>query len=248
MKKRLSLVLALVLIFCTSFSFNAFGTQSTDIARTQIGTSDIYYEFDASTGTLTVSGTGAIPDMKNTSTSQPWYNWRSDGSISRVVIGEGITAIGTYNFYSVKATGFTLPSTLRTIGRYSFSSSSIRNAALPFGVTSIAANAFDTCTELASVTLPDSLKTIAGNAFKVCTSLEEIEIPYSVMSIGSYAFDRCTSLETLKFSAMTASVSLGTYAFYDCTSLTTVAFPQNATLSKNAFGFGRSGADRKSVV
>ncbi|MBR0412800.1 MAG: leucine-rich repeat domain-containing protein [Eubacterium sp.] len=242
MKKRLCVMLSLVMIFCTSFCFNAFGVQNTDIEKTQIGTSDTYYEYDASSKTLTISGTGAIPDMKDMEGYQPWYDWRSDGSIEHVVVQEGITSIGAYCFISVKANNFTIPQSIKTIGRYAFSSSSIQSIDLPFGLTSLGANAFDACTELESVTLPDTLKTIGNYAFRLCVLLENIEIPHSVTSIGTYAFDRCNALKTAVFSDMTATVSIGTYAFYDCALLNNVHFPSNASVGKKAYGFGRAGA------
>ena len=241
MKKRFCFVLFFVLIFSAFFSFSALGVQYQDIEKTQIGTSDTYYEYDLSSKTLTISGSGAIPDMKDMEDYQPWYNWRSDGSIEHVVIGEGITSVGTYCFYSVKANDFTIPKSLKSIGRYAFSSSSIQNADLPFGLTSIGAYAFDTCTELESVTLPDTLTSIGNYAFRLCILLEDVVIPNSVKTIGSYAFDRCSALKSLEFSDLTATLSISTYAFYDCPLLTDVTFPSGAKISKNAFGFARNG-------
>ncbi|MBR3149280.1 MAG: leucine-rich repeat domain-containing protein [Eubacterium sp.] len=241
MKRQLCILLSFVFVFSASFSFYAFGLQSDSIEKTQLGNSNTYYEFDASTGTLTISGRGAIPDMKNMDGSQPWYDWRSDGSIQSVIVGEGITAIGNYCFYSVKANSFTLPSTLKTLGRYSFSSSGIKNVSLPFGLTSIGNNAFDECTLLESVSLPDTLTSIGGYAFRRCISLTEIIIPYSVSSIGSYAFDGCTSLDSVVFDDMTSSVTLMSYAFYNCTSLLDVAFPSEAEIKTKAYGYTASG-------
>ena len=240
MKKCFCVLLCILTVFTASFSvsFGALALQSRDIERTQLGTSGTYYEYSASTRTLTISGEGAMPDMKNSDTSQPWYDWRSDGSIENVVICKGVTDIGNYCFYSVKAGNFTLPDSLKTVRRYAFSSSSISSLTLPFGTTSIGAYAFDACTSLQSVTLPDTLKTIGDYAFRWCTSLEEIEIPYSVTNIGMYAFSKCTSLENVVFDDMTSSVRLLSYAFYDCPSLTAVAFPKNATLGKSIFSAG----------
>ena len=242
MKKCFCVLLCILTAFTASFSasYGVLAAQSSDIERTQLGTSDTYYEYNASTKTLTISGEGAMPDMKNSEANQPWYAWRSN-SVDNVVICEGITDIGNYCFYSVKASSFTIPSTLRTIRRYAFASTLIDDVSLPFGVTSVGAYAFDECTNLQSVTLHDTVKTIGDYAFHFCSSLEQMTIPYSVTSIGLHAFDLCSSLSSLAFEDMTSSVKLSSYAFYDCAALTNISFPANATLGKSVFGVGRNG-------
>ncbi len=56
---------------------------------------NLTWEFDKSTGTLTISGTG---DMENYSSgNSPWTNCRS--SIKNVIIEDGVTSIGDYAFY-----------------------------------------------------------------------------------------------------------------------------------------------------
>ncbi len=68
---------------------------------------NIIWVFDASTGTLTVSGTGVMPDDWNISeilnpvdkyegTSRPWELYKYD--IKKVVVSEGITTIGVSAF------------------------------------------------------------------------------------------------------------------------------------------------------
>ncbi|MBE6816724.1 MAG: hypothetical protein E7520_03355 [Ruminococcaceae bacterium] len=240
MKRMLGILLAFV--FCVaSFSLITYAQTQPDIMKTQLGDSTTYYEYDAESKTLTISGEGAMPDMKNNASSQPWYDWRSDGSIEHVIIAEGITRIGNYCFYSVKANDFTIPNTIQSVGRYAFCSSSITDAVLPFGLTAIESYAFDACDALANLQLPDTLKTIGSYAFRLCSALESVMIPYSVTSIGSYAFDRCIALVSVIFEDMTASLTLGSYAFYDCLSLSNVAYPSGATLATKSYAYGRNG-------
>ena len=59
---------------------------------------------------------------------------------------------------------------------------------IPDSVTSIAYDAFDTCTSLTSVTISDSVKTIDNCAFYFCTNLVSVTIPDSVTHIGGKAF------------------------------------------------------------
>ena len=147
MKKIIAIIISAAII-AASFgvcSF-AFAAQKTDISKTRIGNSKTYYEFKAATKTLTISGNAAIPNMIDNAESQPWFNWRSDGSISKVVIGEGITDIGNYVLYQVCAPEIQLPSTIKTIGNYSLAyNSEITVCEIPFGVKTIGASAFENC-------------------------------------------------------------------------------------------------------
>ncbi len=241
MRKQLCIMLSFVLIFAASFSFSAFGLQSADIEPTQLGDSSTYYSYNASSKTLTISGSGSMPNFTNSEKSIPWYNWRSDGSIENVVIEEGITSVGNYSFASVKASDFTIPSTLTKIGNYAFYSTNAAVFELPFGLKTIGNNAFEENVYLESVSLPDTLTSIGGYAFKMCIELESITIPYSVRTIGSYAFDRCLSLKSLVFQDLTASVTLSSYAFYDCAMLGEVTFPSGAVFKTKSFGINRTG-------
>ena len=242
MKRMLSLLMSLF-ILAASFSFpvSAFALKTTDVKKTRIGTSDTYYEYSAAGKTLTFSGSGAIPNMINNESSQPWFLWRSDGSIENVVFEEGITSIGNYVLYQVCAENVSLPSTLTRIGNYALAyNSEILSLELPFGVQSIGASAFENCSAMKSVNLPTSLVSISKNAFKQCYALEEVEIPYSVESIGSYAFYRCSQLSSVIFQTLSSSVSIGSYAFKTCPKLLQLSVPLNATMGVYSFGYNES--------
>ncbi len=67
-------------------------------------------------GTLTITGTGAMYDYSYESGSTaPWYQERN--SITRVVIGEGVTYIGNRAFYNLtNLTTITIPTSLASVG------------------------------------------------------------------------------------------------------------------------------------
>ena len=77
---------------------------------------NITWSFDASTGTLTISGNGPMQDYASKKET-PWYSSRS--KIRKVVVEEGITRIGSYCFGDINpgtgvygdSTKFQLPST-----------------------------------------------------------------------------------------------------------------------------------------
>ena len=89
-------------------------------------------------------------------------------------------------------TSYTIPNSVTSIGRYTFSDcSSITSITIPNSVTSIGEWAFKYCRSLTSITIPNSVTKIGGWAFYGCSSLTSITIPESVTSIGESAFSSC---------------------------------------------------------
>lgn len=242
MKKLTSIRLAIIMLICTvlSCSFSVYAEELTSIEKTQLGTTDTYYQYDSQTKTLTISGSGATPSYSSNGQGQPWYDWR-DTQVQKVVVEEGVTSLGSYFLYQIRATEISLPDSLKRIGSYSLSFTlGITDWDIPFGVTAIDTSAFRYCSTMKAINLPDTLKTIGTRAFEGCTQLTEITIPYSVSSLGSYAFLGCSSLETVKFQSLTSSVNINTYCFMECASLKSLSIPMNATVGKCSFGYKNS--------
>ena len=148
-----------------------------------------------------------------TSTS-PFKDYR----IKTVTIGDGITSIGDYAFYSCRGlTELTLPNSVTSIGN-------------PNSVTSIGNSAFGGCSGLEKITvdggnkrydsrdncnsiietgtntlivgcknsvIPNSVTSIGDGAFRGCSGLTELILPNSVTSIGGYAFAYCSGLSKI---------------------------------------------------
>jgi hypothetical protein len=111
--------------------------------------------------------------------------------------------------------------------------------AIPNSVTSIAIDAFHSCTGLTSLMIPKGVTTIGGGAFANCTSLTNVTIPNSVTSIGAYAFENCTSLTNVTIP--NSVTSIGGYAFVNCISLIKGHFSGNAPSGDNTIFSGASG-------
>ncbi len=135
----------------------------------------IKWSFDEVTGTLTVSGFGAMDDYS--SKNMPWYGIAAD--IKKVVICEGVTSIGKNAFNSEKA-GFVfgeieLPSTLTSIGDY----------------------AFYKCASLTKIGVPASVKTIGAFAFRKCGLVDitfEGDNGWRIGEEGTFKFANKTAL------------------------------------------------------
>lgn len=147
---------------------------------------------DADEYTLTVSGNGPMPDFAN-SNEKPWYNYRSS-TIKKLVVDEGITRIGTYNFDRMTITDISFGSTVAAIGSRSFEYGwgLDDRVEIPGTVQLIENSAFVYHYGMTGVTLNEGTTTIEGGAFgtsKIWTK-STIDIPASVSSLSSTAFSR----------------------------------------------------------
>ncbi len=147
-----------------------------------------------SSGILTISGTGAMPDYTY-SAPAPWQEFAN--LITTVVVEEGVTNIGSYAFYNITGIAtVSLPQSIKTIGSYAFyGCSGMTSVTIPEGVTSIGNYAFYKCIGLTSVIIPEGVISIGNYAFEYCTSLKSVAIPSTLTSIGIYAFRDCSALE-----------------------------------------------------
>ncbi len=181
------------------------------------------WNFDVATGTLTVSGTGDLPDYSYSSSLEsqaPWKAWADN--IKSIVLSEGITDTGDCTFHQLKnLTKIKLPSTLKIIGNNAFSEAKkLKEVAIPKGVTAIGQSAFQDCTALPDVTLPEGLLTIGNRAFNGCNSLIAVTIPASVTMIDNYAFGDCPMLQ---YVAIKSAPKIGEECF-DATTLQLICF------------------------
>lgn len=192
-------------------------------------TNAVTWVFDLASGTMTLTGTGAIKTFSDQNPmAYPWNSdeaavWNPTGmdgdawgwlSITSLVIGEGITNVPDYSFgMHIHLTSVSLPSTLTTIGASSLEECAFTSITLPEGLTTIGNYAF-LASKFSSLTLPSALTTIGGSAFNDCESLTAITIPANVTSIGESAFQNCIALETVTMLRETPP-TLGNLAFYD---------------------------------
>ena len=134
------------------------------------GTS-LHYSFDFETGTMTITGTGLMPD----------YDLPAGGSeqnqINKLVLPSGLTGIGTYNFVHFSALTF---------------------LKIPDGVAILKEGAFYYCNVLETVEIPSSTAIIEDYVFYYCYSLKTVynlaTVPQSINANVFYGVDisKCT--------------------------------------------------------
>ena len=149
--------------------------------------------------------------------------------LQRVVIGNGVTIIGSYAFYNCHSlASVTIPDGVTIIRDYAFYNCySLASVTIPDSVTSIGGYIFYNCYSLASVTIPDGVTIIRDYAFYNCYSLASVTIPDSVTSIEYSVFRYCYSLASVTIPDSVTSL-LGT-VFRDCYSLVSVTIPDSVT-------------------
>ena len=175
-------------------------------------------------GTLTVSGRGAMPDFGSAG-EQPWSS--EAGQIRKVVIGDGVTGIGSCAFWNCGVLSAEISGTVTTIGNSAFRGSSLISVTVPAGVKTIGDSAFRECKNLSSATVCEGVETIGQNAFRACTGLTSIALPASIGEVGDAAFLECTEMRNAAFAAGSRQVKLGDNIFTRCYYLMSVTLPKN---------------------
>ncbi|MDO4870139.1 MAG: leucine-rich repeat protein [Bacillota bacterium] len=144
--KKIRKILLTALLLAALSVFGAVSVFAEDVDYQFDGTSiysgscgdQVNWEFDTDTGVMNITGTGAMWD--------DYYFGDFDlnpQEIDKVVIGEGITKIGSYSFSNATSIKeIELPQTLQSIGNYAFQYTEIDKFFLPRGISYLGKNAF----------------------------------------------------------------------------------------------------------
>lgn len=201
--------------------------------------------------TLTISGTGAMPDFNFPEGNlAPWWNYKAlglirvsgfspkfdlEGDLKKVVIQDGVTNVSNYALFLLPAAEqITLPESVTSIGRYGIAlCSKLNGISLPRAVTAIgdfglAGNSFT------AVSLPDGLQALGRGAFDACASLSGMTLPAAITAVPDKCFNDCTKLLTVDYKGEVTAI--GERAFEGCKSLTKAPIPAAVTaLGNSAF-------------
>ena len=207
-------------------------------------TGQLLWRYDPKDSSLTLSGTGALPDYPIG--KAPWFEFNDQ--IDTLVLKEGVTRIGDYAFYNcTELTSVEIPEGVTYIGESAFACcQSLESVTIPGSVTEIGEGAFESCDsmmvlELASglkcvgafafsecvalreLILPDTVERIERSAFAGTMALHELVIPGNVQEIGDNAFNGCIQLSSLTLSEGIRVIE--EMAFSNCSDLTKVLIP-----------------------
>ena len=191
--------------------------------------------------TLTISGTGAMPDFDFPNGNLAlWWNYEAlgmltsfgnfklEGELKKVVIKDGVTNVSDYAlFFLPAATQVTLPDSVTSIGRYGIAMcSKLTGLSIPKGVTGIgdfglAGNG------LTAITLPDGLQGLGRGAFDSCASLTNTTLPAAITAVPGKCFADCTKLLNVKYAGTVTAI--GDLAFESCKALTAAPIPETVT-------------------
>ena len=134
--------------------------------------------------TLTISGYGEIDKNFRSNIITNFY-----GDYTSLIIEEGITSIPDDAFCKNKSLqNVSLPSSLKTIGSYAFSETSIKSIELPSGLNNVGDGVFSFCQELTKLSIPGTVKEIPYCFAEFCFKLNEIIINEGTIGIEGNAF------------------------------------------------------------
>lgn len=151
-------------------------------------------------GTLSVAGSGYMPNFgRNGAKNQPWAQYFD--SIRKVVVDDGITKLGEYNFAHCR---------------------NLREVVLPSGLTHIGYGTFAFCERLPEIEMPDSVTEMGWDVFYSCINLKEVKLSSNLKELGANAFYGCRSLRVVTIPASVRFINIK--CFYGCKGLAAVYF------------------------
>ena len=172
-------------------------------AKYQMG-DNVWFTFDDSTGTVTISGTGDMWDYyedgwdAKKEHKNPLPNIRG---IRKIVFSDGITSVSdllllNYNDrYMIESISF--GKNIKRIGYSAFENCrNLTSITFPESLEEIGDQSFIGC-GLISIVIPDSVKKAGTNCFTGCENLKSVKISKNLLTIPEYMFSQCPRLENI---------------------------------------------------
>ena len=224
--------------------------QDTSVIKGKCG-ADVRYVLDKDSGTLTISGKGAMDDQSlkyvilengtpGVKCSAPWFDF--SGLVKSVRIEDGVTRIGSFSFYDCsKLEKVYISDSVKILGESSFRGcSSLTGFNIPAGLEDIEDEVFINCKNISSFNVDVKNKSFSSQDGILYSKSKldlikcpeaksgDISIPYGVWSIENWAFDGCTGITSIELP--TSLTSIGGYAFSGCTGISRIVIGKNVTM------------------
>ena len=255
MKKKFQKIISLLL--CAIMAFGAVIACSSGLVSLTASADGetVKYDFDETTGTLTISGTGEITYDK----VEEYEN------IKKVEIKDGITSIGSCAFDGCASlTSITIPDSVTSIGQCAFyGCTGLTSITIPDSVTSIGYYSFSGCTSLKNIVIGDNVTEINSSTFDntayynnednwqggvlyigncLIEAKDTISGAYKIKdgtkAIADSAFLNCKGLTSITIPDSVTSI--GGSAFYNCTGLTSITIPDSVASIEHCVFLGCS--------
>jgi predicted peroxiredoxin len=178
-------------------------------------------------GNLVIRGNGAIEDYSEEDGFRNLTDkFGNHIEVTSVIIEEGVTKVGDYNFSGCEAIeSVTLPESLTTIGNYAFEGcNKVARIIFSEKVIEIGNHSFEGCTALSELVLPEGLVELGEYAFSECTNITDIIIPQNVTEIKEGTFSYCENLLSVEFANHISKI--GNSAFLRCNNLIFINIPK----------------------
>lgn len=232
--KKLKRIFVFMLLFALVFSelpnvniVNA--AEANNIVTGKCGES-VYYELNRTTGLIRIYGSGEMEDYRYKydiegqetvlENQAPWIEQGYSTDITKVVIEEGVTYIGSSSFSNKHYAGAGACTNIQTVD-------------IAETVTEIGSNAFNGCEKLTSILIPNQVVVIGSYAFDSC-SLENIQWGDSIQKIGYSSFKEN---DFIKLDLPEQTQYIGQWAFSGCRLLEGVVVPDGCEVCYEAFSY-----------
>ncbi|MBQ3179047.1 MAG: leucine-rich repeat protein [Clostridia bacterium] len=185
---------------------------------------NIQWEFDETTGTLTITGQGKMPGWSFR--DAPWVGHAAQ--VKTVIVGEGITYIDSWvlSCRDMPYTALHLPSTLEYIDVNMLENTSLNTITVAEGGMYYVEDNVLFCKDGNMVTLsfypggltnteytvPEGVSHIGRSAF-VNRNLKKVTLPESLVGIGYVAFDGAYSLTEITIPAGVSEIDLAAFVY-----------------------------------
>ena len=205
--------------------------------QSEAATGDVTWNFDATTGTLTIGGTGAMADYEQTTggqTTAPWA-FLSD-KITRVVIGDGVTKVGNNAFAGCKALNdvFVKGANTLTIGTNAFDATKTPAIYVPVGTEATYQTAwsayagsisgymscgdnvmavYDATTHTLTICGKGAMTDLSSADDQPWKSLDiqTVVIEKSITAVGQNAFANCSALTAARIEGTATTIADGAF-------------------------------------
>lgn len=234
-----------------SVTFNSTGIHYVQYRFVNPSDTVLQYFYDKNVNSSTCTMIGVyIPSKFKIIGKGAFDDWGTNSTVQFAIIDNGVTDIRELAFGGCRNLSYvSLPSSLRIIEDYAFSTTGFKSVTLPYGVISLGKRVeetggglafqngvFTTCTNLEDVYIPDSVIELGKGVFSECNKLKHIRLSNNISEIPSIAFafhrNNRTDISEIEIDIPDNVVTICKYAFQRNTGLKELHFSSNSLLTR----------------